>query len=121
MAINKPVRPDSELPESWGGTQYPYSEYQIAEGFPETVPTVIDGGTLNYEKNAVFERLKYLTAIADAINNIPIGKMLVVDSNNRFDYDSPLLPDQTDNAGKVLTTDGKYASWQQSATITYWE
>ena len=33
------------------------------------------------------------------------------------------LPDQTDNAGKFLTTDGNTASWDDvvSTTITYWE
>ena len=67
MAINKPTKPDSELPKTWGGTQYPYTEEQIAEGLPEAIPTVIDGGTLNYEKKGVFERLDYVTKVADVV------------------------------------------------------
>lgn len=98
MAINKPVKPDSELPETWGGTQYPYTEDQIVDGLPEAIPTVIDGGTLNYEKKGVFERIKYLTEVAEIISNIPVGQVLTSDSNNRFEYTST-----------------------SALTITYWE
>lgn len=98
MAINKPTKPISELPETWGGTQYPYTEEQIVDGLPEAVPTVIDGGTLNYEKKGVFERIKYLTEVADIVTNIPIGQVLTTDSNNKFEY-----------------------AHTSSSTITYWE
>ena len=111
MAIIKPVKPDSELPNTWGGTQYPYTEEQIADGLPEAIPTIIDGGTLNYEKKGVFERIEYLTEIADVVAGIPIGKTLTSDSNNRFDYISPSFPEQEGAKGKVLKTDGQNPYW----------
>lgn len=86
MATNKPVKPDSELPVTWGGIQYPYTEEQVSEGLPEAVPTVIDGGTLNYEKKGVFERLDYVTQVADVVNNTPIKKTIISNANNQFDY-----------------------------------
>lgn len=123
MAITKPIKPASNLPETWGGTQYPYTEEQIGEGYPEAVPTVVDGGSLNYEKRGIFERLNYLTKIADVVNDIPIGKTLTADANNRFEYSSSYYPDQTGNENKFLMTDGNETSWSDIpiTTVTYWE
>lgn len=86
MAIIKPTKPDSELPKTWGGTQYPYTEEQIAEGLPEAIPTIIDGGTLNYEKKGVFERMEYVTQVSDAVAGTPIKKTLITNANNQFEY-----------------------------------
>lgn len=86
MAIIKPTKPDSELPKTWGGTQYPYTEEQIAEGLPEAIPTIIDGGTLNYEKKGVFERMEYVTQVSDAVAGAPIKKTLITNANNQFEY-----------------------------------
>ena len=91
MAINKPNIPDAELPEDWGGTQYPYTEEQIENGLPEAVPTVIDGGNLNYEKKGLFQNIKYLRVFCDWLRNIPIGKIPVVNSNGQLDYDTPVV------------------------------
>lgn len=86
MAIIKPTKPDSELPKTWGGIQYPYTEEQIAEGLPEAIPTIIDGGTLNYEKKGVFERMEYVTQVSDAVAGAPIKKTLITNANNQFEY-----------------------------------
>lgn len=99
MAVNKPTRPDSELPETWGGTQYPYTEEEVENGYLETVPQIVDGGKLNYQMKGIFERLKYTTAIADVINNTPIGQVPAVDQNNRFEYRN--LP--------VISSDDEYS------------
>lgn len=84
--INKPTKPSSTLPETWGGTKTEYSESRISSGYSETVPEVVDGGNLNYEKQGVFERLEYLTKIADVINNIPPDMFLIVNSAGQFEY-----------------------------------
>lgn len=110
MAINKPEIPSTELPETWGGIQTPYTEEQTQEGYPEAVPTVVDGGNLNFEKKGLFENIKYLRTIVDFIKNLPTGKALITNNNNQLDYGST-LPNQTGNAGKYLTTDGTNEYW----------
>lgn len=107
MAVNKPTKPSSELPKTWGGNQYPYTQQEISSGFLETVPQIIDGGKLNFEKKGIFERLEYTTAIADVINNTPIGKIPFVDSNNKFDY--KVLP--------VIATNEEYKNGSSNTVV----
>lgn len=90
MAINKPEIPSIELPEDWGGTQTPYTEQQTQEGYPEAIPTVVDGGNLNFEKKGIFKNIKYLRVFADWLRNIPIGKIPVVNKQGQLDYDTPV-------------------------------
>ena len=103
MPISKPKKPSSTLPKSWGGTKTPYTDKQAETGYSETVPELIDGGNLNYEKNAVFEQMDYVKQTADVINDIPAGKMLGVGANNKFEYVSPavIATDEEYNAGKA--------------------
>ena len=103
MPISKPKKPSSTLPKSWGGTKTPYTDKQAETGYSETVPELIDGGNLNYEKNAVFEQMDYVKQTADVINDIPAGKMLGVDANNKFEYVSPavIATDEEYNAGEA--------------------
>lgn len=86
MATQKPSKPDVILPNNFGGTKTPYTDSQISNGYQEAVPQVVDGGNINYEKDAVFKYLKYLKTVIDALVDMPIGKVLSVDSNNRFEY-----------------------------------
>jgi hypothetical protein len=111
MAINKPEIPSVELPEDWGGIQTPYTEQQTQEGYPEAVPTVVDGGNLNFEKRGIFQNLKYLRTIVDFIRNIPTGKIITTNTNNQLEY-SETLPDQTSQEGKYLSTNGTSAEWK---------
>lgn len=104
MAIQKPSKPSVTLPDSFGGIKTPYTEDQIENGYLDGIPQVVDGGNINYEKDATFQKLKYLEVIADAINGIPAGKMLVVDSNNRFDYQDSNLANSFGNIGDVKYT-----------------
>lgn len=89
MAIQKPSKPDVILPNNFGGTKTPYTDSQISNGYQEAVPQVVDGGNINYEKDAVFKYLKYLKTVIDALVDMPIGKSIVIDANNRFEYTSP--------------------------------
>lgn len=84
--INKPTKPSSTLPTTWGGTKTAYTASQINSGYSESVPTVIDGGNVNYEKQGIFERIEYLTKIADVIRNIPADMYLIVNSEGKFEY-----------------------------------
>lgn len=89
MAIQKPSKPNVILPNNFGGTKTPYTDSQISNGYQEAVPQVVDGGNINYEKDAVFKYLKYLKTVIDALVDMPIGKSIVIDANNRFEYISP--------------------------------
>lgn len=96
MATAKPSKPNVTLPESFGGVKTPYSDAQIRDGYQVGVPQVVDGGNVNFEKDALFQNSKYLRTVADALVDMPIGKVLTVDSNNRFEYvDKPKVIDLT--------------------------
>ncbi len=85
MATNKPTKPDVNLPESFGGIKTPYTESQISSGYEDGIPQIVDGGNINYEKDGLFQKIKYVESIADVINGITPKKTLTVDSDNRFD------------------------------------
>lgn len=104
MATQKPSKPDVILPNNFGGTKTPYTDSQISNGYQEAVPQVVDGGNINYEKDAVFQKLKYLESVADAVNNIPAGKFLVVNSNNQFDYEDSTVKSSFGNIGDIKYT-----------------
>jgi hypothetical protein len=86
MAIVKPDKPDVELPTSFGGVHTAYTQSQIDNGYQDGVPQVVDGGNINYEKDGVFKTLDYTRKIADYVRDIPLGKTIGVDDNNRLDY-----------------------------------
>lgn len=88
MAINKPTKPSSTLPTTWGGIKTAFSQERIESGYEADVPEVVDGGNINYTNQGLFERLVYLTTIADMLNAMPVGKSLIIDSNNRFEYET---------------------------------
>lgn len=108
MATQKPSKPDVILPNNFGGTKTPYTESQISNGYQEAVPQVVDGGNINYEKDAVFKYLKYLKTTIDALVDMPIGKSLIIDSNNRFDYISPENVSNKTNEINEQSTENQY-------------
>ena len=86
MATQKPSKPNVTLPNNFGGVKTPYTQAQIDNGYQEAVPQVVDGGNVNYEKDGIFQKLKYAESIADVINGTPVKKVVEVDANNNFDY-----------------------------------
>lgn len=101
MATQKPSKPNVTLPNNFGGVKTPYTQTQIDNGYQEAVPQVVDGGNINYEKDGVFQKLKYLESVADAVNNIPPGKFLVVNSNNQFEYADSTVKSSFGNIGDI--------------------
>lgn len=101
MAAQKPSKPNVVLPNNFGGVKTPFTQAQIDNGYQEAVPQVVDGGNINYEKDAVFQKLKYLESVADAVNNIPPGKFLVVNSNNQFEYEDSTVKSSFGNIGDI--------------------
>lgn len=108
MAVQKPSKPDVTLPDNFGGTKTPYTDSQISNGYQEAVPQVVDGGNINYEKDAVFKYLKYLKTTIDALVDMPIGKSLIIDNNNRFDYISPENVSNKTNKINEQSTENQY-------------
>lgn len=108
MAVQKPSKPDVTLPDNFGGTKTPYTDSQISNGYQEAVPQVVDGGNINYEKDAVFKYLKYLKTTIDALVDMPIEKSLIIDSNNRFDYISPENVSNKTNEINEQSTENQY-------------
>lgn len=104
MATQKPSKPNVVLPNNFGGVKTPYTQAQIDNGYQEAVPQVVDGGNINYEKDALFQKLKYLESVADAVNNIPPGKFLVVNSNNQFEYEDSAVKSSFGNIGDIEYT-----------------
>ena len=104
MATQKPSKPNVTLPNNFGGVKTPYTQTQIDNGYQEAVPQVVDGGNINYEKDGVFQKLKYLESVADAVNNIPPGKFLVVNSSNQFEYADSATKSSFGNIGDIEYT-----------------
>lgn len=104
MATQKPSKPNVVLPNNFGGVKTPYTQAQIDNGYQEAVPQVVDGGNINYEKDALFQKLKYLEFVADAVNNIPPGKFLMVNSNNQFEYADSTVKSSFGNIGDIEYT-----------------
>lgn len=129
MAINKPTKPNVTLPDNFGGIKTAYTESQIQSGYEDGIPQIVDGGNINYEKDAVFQKLKYIEAVADAVANTPPGKYLVVDSNNRFEYADSAVQSTQGNIGDIQYTvatqvpyggvwcDGSYYSKSNAETL----
>lgn len=108
MATQKPSKPNVTLPNNFGGIKTPYTQAQIDNGYQEAVPQVVDGGNINYEKDGVFKYLKYLKTTIDALVDMPIGKSLIIDSNNRFDYISPENVSNKTNEINEQSTENQY-------------
>ena len=115
MAMQKPSKPDVILPDNFGGIKTPYTDSQINNGYQEAVPQVVDGGNINYEKDAVFKYLKYLKTAIDALVDMPIGKVLTVDSNNRFEYETKVQL-ATDAEFQDGTSESKVPNVKQTKT-----
>lgn len=86
LTIYKELLPLADVGQSFSKVPRIYVE-KINNGADISIPTT--GGTMALAENVE-------TAISDAVANIDA------------------LPDQTGNAGKVLTTDGSTASWQEA-------
>lgn len=90
--MDKPTKPTNLMPRSFGGTKNNFSTSLQSSGYEANVPAIYGGDNLNYQLDATGKELDYCEAICDFINNIPIGKTITVDSNNKLVYGS-VAPD----------------------------
>lgn len=83
---NKPIKPNVELPDSFGGTKSPFDSSKITNGYEPDVPDILGGANLNYLLDTLGKKEKYYDTIVDFINNIPVAKTITVDVNDNLVY-----------------------------------
>ena len=166
MPTDKPKKPSSLLPRSFGGEKNNFSDDLIATGYEANTPQTYNGDNLNYQLDATGKELDYCEKVVDYINGLNVGKTPIVNANNKLDetqmglrvynatetysqgewvlkedkiYKSLIpnnvgndltdttkwkyielggLPDQLNNDGKFLQTDGEQASWENIPPAT---
>jgi hypothetical protein len=91
MAQNRPDKPNITLPDNFGGTQTPFDEELVENGYEPSIPQVIEGGNLNWFINGFFQNIKYVRTVLDYVRDTPIGKMFWVNQNGQMDYVEPAI------------------------------
>ena len=116
MATSKPTKPTEFLPTGFGGTKNDFSQTLKNTGFSATEKQVLQGDNLNFTLDGIGKQLKYLTEVVDYINSIGLGKVPYINGDNKLDVAdiNTLLPPQSGNSGKLLTTNGTNVSWSSS-------
>ncbi len=131
--MDKPTKPTNLMPRSFGGVKNNWTASMQSSGYEDGVPAIYGGDNLNYQLDTTGKELDYCEKICDFINDIPIGKTITVDSNNKLIYENlatdisgkanigldnlssvgekRVLPSQIDNMGKYLSTNGDSPSW----------
>ena len=90
--MDKPIKPTNLMPRSFGGVKNNWSASMQSSGYEDGVPAIYGGDNVNYQLDATGKELDYCEKICDFINDIPIGKTITVDSNNKLVYGS-VAPD----------------------------
>jgi len=118
MATDKPEKPANEfLPNGFGTgsgvIKNDFSDDKKINGFSAQLEDILQGDNLNYTLDTIGKQLKYLTTVVDYINNISVLKVPFINGSNKLDFTdiNGLLPSQTSNNGKYLTTNGTTCSW----------
>ena len=83
---NKPIKPNVELPDNFGGEKAPFDDSKITNGYEPDVPDILGGANLNYLIDTLGRKEKYYDTIVDFINNIPVAKTITVDVNDNLVY-----------------------------------
>ena len=121
MAITKPTKPTDLMPTHFAdsGVKNNFSSSKIENGFSANFDDILQGDNLNYMLDSIGKQLNYLNTVVDHINSIGVNKVLGVNSNNQLDSTdiNGLLPSQTGNEGKYLTTNGSQVSWSNDFRI----
>lgn len=86
MPIDKPNKPSSLFPRSFGGEKNNFSNDLIANGFESNTPQTYNGDNLNYQLDATGKELDYCEKVVDYLVNMPVNNIPLVNSNNKLDY-----------------------------------
>lgn len=95
--MDKPIKPANLMPRSFGGLKENFSANLQETGVEPNVPVIYGGKNFNYQIDATGKEFEYCEKICDFINEIPIGKTITVDANNKLVYETL----QTDITGKA--------------------
>ena len=121
MATIKPTKPTNLMPTHFAdsGVKNNFSSAKIETGFSANFDDILQGDNLNYMLDSIGKQLAYLNTVVDYINGISVGKVPYVSSNNQLDSGdiNTLLPTQTGNTGKYLTTNGTNCSWSNDFRV----
>lgn len=85
--MDKPTKPNVDLPNSFGGVKNNFSTSKILNGYEKDVPDIFGGANINYMLDTLGKRQTYYDTIVDYINGLPIGKTITTDSNNKLVYE----------------------------------
>lgn len=116
--VSKPTKPTNVMRDFTGGIKRDFDPDLKVNGFQENVKQILQGDNLNYLLDSLGRELTYIRTVVDYIRDINPYKIPYVDSNNNLvEADiNTLLPTQTGNSGKFLTTNGTTTSWSESLT-----
>lgn len=121
--MNKPTKNFTNfLPNGFGTAdgvvKNDFSSTKKENGFSTQVEDIFAGENINYMLDTIGKQLKYLTDVVDYLVSIPSGNVPYINGNDMTSATiHTLLPSQTDNAGKFLTTNGANSlSWAASVT-----
>lgn len=84
--MDKPIKPNMDLPSSFGGIKENFAPSKISSGYERNVRDVLGGANLNYLVDTLGQRQTYYDAIVDFINGLPSGKFITTDNNNKLVY-----------------------------------
>jgi hypothetical protein len=118
--MDKPTKPSNLMPRSFGGVKNNWSASMQTNGYEDGVPAIYGGDNLNYQLDATGKELDYCEKIVDFINDIPIGKTITVDSNNKLVYDdlAQEVPIATTETAGIVKPDGETITITQDGTIS---
>lgn len=121
MATSKPTKPTDLMPETFAtdGVKNNFSLDKIQNGFSANFEDIFQGDNINYMLDSIGKQLKYLNTVVDYINAIGVKKVPYINASNQLDSGDidTLLPTQSGNSGKYLTTNGTNCSWSNDFRI----
>ncbi len=102
LPMDKPTKPTSNMPSSFGGVKNDFSDELKANGYEYDKPAVLGGDNLNFLIDSIGSTVQYYTAITDYFCSIDPEKTPVVDYANRLS--------QTEFAFKVYDSNEIYGA-----------
>jgi len=115
--MDKPTKPSNLMPRSFGGVKNNFSVSLQSSGYEDGVPAVYGGDNVNYQLDATGKELDYCEKIVDFIVDMPIGKTITVDGNNKIVYQD--LGANTDLSNLTTTGKAKIAIKEYLISETY--
>jgi hypothetical protein len=111
--MDKPTKPTNLVPRSFGGVKNNFSQDLQDTGYEVNVPAIYGGDNLNYQLNAIGGEFEYCEKICDYINDLPIGKTITTDPNNKLVYIDLVESANKDLSNLTATGENHFLNKQQ--------